>query len=159
MRAAAVVIAIAIAIVVAGCTSGSETARGPTTVPLREGEGRSVIVGSTTLCSPPESIPLGDVGSRLPAGLSLPPGARLLEVKEVDGTISVSGETQMGVADLQAFFRDQLTAAGYPIHREDNEGIEAELYFGLPDGRVGVVQERVARCPKGTTRFSITLAR
>jgi hypothetical protein len=114
-----------------------------------------VVVGSAPPCVPPSAIPFGDVAAKLPHGMSMPPGSRLLQVEEKDGTTTVTGETDLGITPLQAVFRRQLLAAGRDIFLEDNEGREAELYFTLPGGSFGVVRETRARCPVGVTRFSV----
>jgi hypothetical protein len=100
---------------------------------------------------------LGDVATRLPPGVRFPAGARLLEVDVTGGVTTVVGETRLAIGPLQDVFRKQLTAAGREIFAEDNEGIEAELFFTLPQGGIGVIRQTRARCPAGVTRFSISL--
>lgn len=161
-------VALVVLVGLGGCGGGGARTTAPTTIApppasstsssLPTGEGASVIVGTTQPCVAPPALPVEAAAGKLPPGLSLPPNSSLIGVDEANGTTTVTGETSMGVTELQDVFREQLQAAGYVIHREDNEGIEAELFFGLPDGRVGVVQERLPRCPEGVTRFSVTVA-
>ena len=73
------------------------------------------------------------------------------------GVTTIVGETRIAIGTLQDRFRRQLVAAGREIFAEDNEGIEAELFFTLPGGGIGVIRETRARCPVGLTRFSISL--
>lgn len=115
------------------------------------------MVGSAAPCVPPSPIPVDRLGNRLPAGLALPPGSRLLEVDDTGGVTTVVGETSIGVSPLQNRLRKELTAAGRVIFSEDNEGIEAELFFSVPHGGIGVVRATRARCPVGMTRLTITL--
>lgn len=115
-----------------------------------------MVVGSAAPCVPPSAIPLADVAAKLPRGVSMPPGSRLLQVDVVAGMTTVVGESGVGITPLQALFRKQLQAAGREIFSEDNEGREAELYFTTPGGGFGVVRQTRARCPVGVTRFSIS---
>lgn len=145
---------LAVVLTLAGCSSSAPSATA--SAPPR-GEGRSVVVGSVAPCVPPSAIPFGDVAKRLPPGLSFPPGARLLQVDVAGGVTTIVGETRMAIAPLQARFRRELVAAGREVFAEDNEGIEAELFFTIPGGGMGVVRETKARCPVGLTRFSFSL--
>ncbi len=98
-----------------------------------------------------------DLSAQLPSGLALPPGAGLLQVDTADGMTTVVGDSTLGVTALQDHFRRQIVAAGHEIFAEDNEGIEAELFFAVKEGGLATVRQRVARCPARTTRFSITV--
>ena len=145
---------LAALLALAGCGSGSSSTAAS---PPPPGEGRSIVVGSAPPCIPPSSIPLGNVAELLPPGLAMPPGSRLLERDVTGGVTTVVGETRTPIAPLLAHFKARLTAAGRVIFSEDNEGIEAELFFSVPGGRIGVLRETRARCPVGVTRFSVTV--
>ena len=147
----------ALGLTAAACSSGSRVDASPTPSGPPAGEGRSVVVGTVAPCVPPSPIPFGDVAKQLPPGLAFPPGSRLLEVDVTGGVTTIVGETRTAISPLQAHFRAELVAAGREIFSEDNEGIEAELFFTLPGGGIGVVRETKARCPLGMTRFSFSL--
>lgn len=106
---------------------------------------------------PPSSIPFDTVAAKLPAGLRFPPGSRLLEVDVTGGVTTIVGETRIAIGPLQDRFRAELKEAGRDVFAEDNEGREAELFFTIPGGGLGVVRETQARCPVGVTRFSFSL--
>lgn len=116
-----------------------------------------MLVGSLPGCVPPPRIAMRDLSGYLPTGLSLPAGAGLLSVDTAGGMTTVQGESTQTVTQLQDEFRRQVLAAGHDIFAEDNEGIEAELFFAVKGGGLATVSQRRARCPAGTTRFSITL--
>jgi len=138
------------------CRSGSPSPTASATA--QSGEGRSVLVGSAPSCRPPATIQPGNLAANLPTGLSFPPGAGLLQVDRTAGVTTVVGESRLGIGPLQDLFRKQLVAAGHVIFSEDNEGVEAELFFATADGGVGAVRQSLARCPVGTTRFSISVS-
>jgi hypothetical protein len=151
---AALLSAVALVAVAACASDGTPRANASSLPP---GEGRSVVVGTVAPCVPPSAIPFGDVTSKLPPGLRFPPGSRLLEVDVAGGVTTIVGESSAGIGQLHARFRAQLVAAGRDVFAEDNEGIEAELFFTIPGGGLGVVRETKARCPVGVTRFSFSL--
>jgi hypothetical protein len=142
-------------VALAGCARGSSTGDDQSSAALPPGQGRSIVVGSAAACSPPPTIVVEDLAAKLPPGLTMPAGSRLLQVDETNGATTVIGETTTAISPLLALFRRQLLAAGREIFSEDNEGHEAELYFTLPGRGYGVVRETKARCPIGVTRFSI----
>jgi hypothetical protein len=146
-----------IALALTACASGSDARPSATSSPLPAGEGRSVVVGSVAPCVPPSAIPVTQLPATLPAGVALPAGSRLLSVDVTGGVTTIVGETRVAIGPLKEQFRRPLTRAGREIFSEDNEGIEAELFFTLPGGGIGIVRETRARCPVGVTRFSVSL--
>jgi hypothetical protein len=145
---------LVLAVLAVGCASSSG---GDAAVP-RSGEGRSVVVGSAAACTPPSAIALTRASHKLPAGMSFPAGSRLLQVEEEDGVTTVVAESRQTISALQQLFRGQLRAAGREIIAEDNEGREAELYFSVPGGGLGILRQSLARCPVGVTRWSVTVS-
>ena len=141
-------------------TSSSSEPAVPTASPtptVQSGVGRSVVVGSAAGCVPPETIPMTELAGRLPTGITLPSDARLIEVTSTGiGTIVIA-DSRLGIGALHRSFRAQLVAARHEIFAEDNEGIEAELFFTTSSGSIGTIRQTRARCPVGTTRFSIEL--
>ena len=87
----------------------------------------------------------------------LGPRRGLVSVADAAGVKTIVGQSPEAISTLLDRFREQLVEGGSSIHREDNEGHEAELYFTTPSGLVGSVQQRRVTCPADTTRFSVTV--
>jgi hypothetical protein len=121
------------------------------------GQGTSVVVGSAPGCVVPSALPASALGDALPAGLTMPPGSRLVAVTRDEFGTTVVGDAPGGINALHAAFRQQLVAGGLEIFAEDNEGVESELFFTDRDGRIGAIRQTRARCPAGVTRFSVNV--
>ena len=88
----------------------------------------------------PSLAPCVPPGPRLPlpAGLApgfpLPPGSVITSVDPIEGGIRIAGYAPIQLRAAVLFFRDDLTAAGYPSDEGDAEQDEAEANFAGANG-------------------------
>lgn len=133
----------------AGCTSEA-TSPGAR-------RGTSEIVGTTRPCAPPPTIPASDADGLLPQGIELPADASLVSAARSGPTRTVVARTSLAPSAAHAMYLRQIEGAGYEVLRLDDEVIEAEIYFSMPGGSLGVVQQIRARCPEGSTQTLVSV--
>lgn len=145
-------VAMIAAVLMAACGGGGERQQ------RGNGDGVSRLVGTVRPCVPPPSLGTAPeaVAALLPAGLSLPDDAEVTAVSDAEGMKTVVARTRLQPSALHARYTAQAEAAGYPVLKTDDEIIEAELYFSLPDGGLGLAQQVRARCPEGATQTIIS---
>lgn len=144
-------IALAASVTLAGACAAEAPSRS-------ENVGASRLRGTIRPCVPPPTIPRspGALAMLLPRGVSLPDDAAIVSATDTDGSRTVVARTAMSPSDLHARYKAQVEAAGYAVLKLDDEVIEAELYFSLPDGSLGLAQQVRARCPEGATQTIVS---
>ena len=122
--------------------------------PAPSTEGKSILSGTVRPCVPPPTVEPDPTLMRalLPLGLALPDDAAIVQTTNADGTRTVVARTRLSPSELHARYLAQVEAAGYAVLKVDDEVVEAELYFSLPDGGLGLAQQVKARCPVGETQ-------
>jgi hypothetical protein len=95
----------------------------------------------------------------LPKGLSLLPGAQLVDATTKGATTTLTVEAPGTVSDAYGSYTAQLSAAGYPITKTDNEGREAELFYKAPGAPSSVIQMSTPACPPNAVRIAFVATR
>ncbi len=91
------------------------------------GDGESAATGSPTTCPiPNEARDAGDV----PPELHLSDHATVTEVTRRGGALGITAISTKSVVELYPPLARAILDAGYSIVSSDNEGFEAEIFFG-----------------------------
>ena len=101
-------------------------------------EGRAL----TPECGEPEPAPNA---ADVPAQLQLERHATITEVNTKRGALGVTAISDLPVVELYPPLARAVLAAGYSIVSSDNEGFEAEIFFG-DDSVTGAYRLREAPC-------------
>ncbi len=140
----------AVALLTTGCGGGNDEGSEPLGVATRVGGGPT---GGGTCTTTPTDDPMP---SFYPSGLTLPPGAVVTQSAERGPIATITGYVPGPLDAVFAKFRASIERAALPIEREDNEGFEAEYFFGTQtlQGVLRVVEEP---CLPGKTVFAMSL--
>lgn len=103
-------------------------------------DGRSA--PQATPCSPPEAAP--DTAA-VPRELHLAQHATITRVTRRGAAIGVTAVSELSVVELYPPLARAILDAGYSIVSSDNEGFEAEIFFG-DDKTTGAYRLREAGC-------------
>lgn len=97
---------------------------------------------SRPVCESPR--PAADT-TRVPSDLLLAEHATITEVTRRDGAVGVVAVSDLSVVELYPPLARAILDAGYSIVSSDNEGFEAEIFFG-DDRTTGAYRLREAPC-------------
>ncbi|HEU4910650.1 MAG TPA: hypothetical protein VFV76_02010 [Actinomycetes bacterium] len=79
--------------------------------------------------------------------------------RDEPGLSTLALESQRSVADLRRRLGPAMARAGLQVLSEDNEGFEAEMYFGADDGTSAVARIRENPLCEGRTTVQISVSR
>ena len=108
------------------------------------GDGEKERVLPEQACGFPSPSP-GMPDSDLPEEF-LVEGSRISLSQKVSGGFVTTIDIPFSVQDAVPVYKAAVAKAGFKLHNIDNEGFEAELYFGGGD-QLGAIQIRRSTCP------------
>lgn len=79
--------------------------------------------------------------------------------RDEPGLSTLALESRRSVADLRRRLGPAMARAGLQVLSEDNEGFEAEMYFGADDGTSAVARIRENPLCEGRTTVQISVSR
>jgi len=123
---AATTVAVAVMVVLAGCSAASDGA-------------------ADAACPAPSAAPPAET-ALMPDGLSFDRIGTVTHVVSSDGHVTVQAVTTKPLDDVTVLIQDAVTAAGYRPAGMDNEGFEAEVFFTSGSYAAGQAVVRRAEC-------------
>jgi hypothetical protein len=93
----------------------------------------------------------------LPAGLDMRRAGTVTQVTQSEGYLSATAITESTIDEMFTTFPDVLSAGGFDVVADENEGVEADIFFAHGEAATGAVKFIEGPCEgQVTTRLTIT---